>query len=893
MKRTIIMLAALASLFPINRANAQNIGINQTGNLPDVSAMLDVSSNNKGLLIPRMNRSQRLSIPAPANGLMIYQTDDTIGFWYNDAGNWKPIMWSVTAGTGLTGGQILSNGTIGLANTSVVAGTYGTADSFPTFTVNATGQLTFAGNRALPDNSSTNELQRFIFRNDSLFLSADTLGIPFKDNDSTNEIQHLTFRNDTLFLSKDSFIVMAKFDQDWIGYNTGKMYNGYFNDKIGIGTANPECALHIERAGLPYADGGILAKGWYNYGDTLVTQGTGTRLIWHPRKAAFRAGYVSGSQWDKDSIGGYSAAFGASNKAGGLYSTAFGLSNEASGSSSLAGGGYSKATGNYATSLGYLNYASGTYSASFGYYDSVMGVASFAGGFYNLLMGDYATTFGRQNNISGDYGTTLGLYNRNSGYCSFAMGYYNNMIGNYSLAGGYQCYDSGAYSIAFGYMDSAKASFATTFGSRNVSSGQASFTVGAFNTASGYAAFAGGYYNKSLGNYATALGNQCTATGSSSFASGNHSHAFNVNSVAMGAHSKSIGANSITIGYYDSALNSSSIAMGYFSKSKGVVAVAIGQQSMALGDYSLAMGLGDSATSIYSTAIGTYSKAKGSFSTAVGPYNKALGYGSLALGYQSSAYGSYAIAQGFASDASGNYSRSMGYYTDASGDYGTSIGNYTRATATASTAIGYADTASGIYSVSIGYRSHSSGNYSMVLGSYGTTNGYQGAMVLSDVSTSLTTKSSANNQFTARFAGGFRLFTNAGQTAGVSLASGGTGWSSISDRRAKTDFKPCPYGLSTILKLNTMTYRYLGNQHQTMGFIAQEVLEVIPELVDVPSDSTEYMSIRYSELIPILTRAIQELSQENSSLKDQLNAQHADINALKIHLGLTVNDVEP
>ncbi|MFT7590900.1 MAG: hypothetical protein ACI9UJ_000818, partial [bacterium] len=75
---------------------AQNIGINETGVLPDKSAMLDVNSVNGGLLVPRMTKVQKLTIASPANGLLVYQTDDTIGFWYYEQNVWLPVMWSIT-----------------------------------------------------------------------------------------------------------------------------------------------------------------------------------------------------------------------------------------------------------------------------------------------------------------------------------------------------------------------------------------------------------------------------------------------------------------------------------------------------------------------------------------------------------------------------------------------------------------------------------------------------------------------------------------------------------------------------------------------------------------------------------------------------------------------------
>lgn len=68
----IILLALLVAA--TGKTSAQNIAINSTGNLPDTSAMLDVSSKVKGFLAPRMTTAERNAIALPATGLLVYNT---------------------------------------------------------------------------------------------------------------------------------------------------------------------------------------------------------------------------------------------------------------------------------------------------------------------------------------------------------------------------------------------------------------------------------------------------------------------------------------------------------------------------------------------------------------------------------------------------------------------------------------------------------------------------------------------------------------------------------------------------------------------------------------------------------------------------------------------------
>lgn len=65
------------------------VGINTT--TPDSSAALDVVSTTRGMLVPRLTLSQRSDIVNPANGLLIYQTDSTPGFYYYNSSSWQPL----------------------------------------------------------------------------------------------------------------------------------------------------------------------------------------------------------------------------------------------------------------------------------------------------------------------------------------------------------------------------------------------------------------------------------------------------------------------------------------------------------------------------------------------------------------------------------------------------------------------------------------------------------------------------------------------------------------------------------------------------------------------------------------------------------------------------------
>jgi Chaperone of endosialidase len=103
-------------------------------------------------------------------------------------------------------------------------------------------------------------------------------------------------------------------------------------------------------------DGGALFGGTFDgsvVSEGVPAEGSGTRMMWYPRKASFRAGYINGTQWDGANIGQYSVAIGANVRASGDSSAAFGGSAVAAGSATFAAGSQVTASGATSVALGY------------------------------------------------------------------------------------------------------------------------------------------------------------------------------------------------------------------------------------------------------------------------------------------------------------------------------------------------------------------------------------------------------------------------------------------------------------------------------------------------------------------------------------------------------------
>ena len=160
---------------------------------------------------------------------------------------------------------------------------------------------------------------------------------------------------------------------------------------IGIGTTTPQAPFTVA------ANKTVLFGA-----DTL---NGGTKMMWLPKKGAFRVGSINEAFiWNPENIGYNSFASGNSTKAKGDYSTAMGQYTTASGDASTAMGLATRSTAYATTSMGNNTIASGNYS----------------------------TAMGQYTNASGDYSTSMGKITNSNAFASLCIGQFNDSIASSS-----------------------------------------------------------------------------------------------------------------------------------------------------------------------------------------------------------------------------------------------------------------------------------------------------------------------------------------------------------------------------------------------------------------------------------------------------------------------------
>jgi hypothetical protein len=272
--------------------------------------------------------------------------------------------------------------------------------------------------------------------------------------------------------------------------------------------------------------------------------------------------------------------------------------------------------------------------------------------------------------------------------------------------------------------------------------------------------------------------------------------------------------------------------------------------------------------------------AKGAFRAGYAYYDRwddvNIGTNSTAIGSYTTASGDYSTATGYETTASGIGSTAMGENAMASGNYSTAMGSHTIASGNSSTAMGLATSADG--------------GCSTAMGTLVTTNGHLGSFIIGDYKNGGVDFNTADNQFMARFGGGFALFTKQDCSIGMELKANANSWSTLSDSTKKENFRPVDGEelLATFRQFRLGTWNYKGQDpvsYRHYGPMAQEFHAAFGhDGIGVAGDDT---TINQADFDGINMTAIQALEKRTSELREktaELRARTMELETVKSEL---------
>ena len=380
---------------------------------------------------------------------------------------------------------------------------------------------------------------------------------------------------------------------------------------------------------------------------------------------------------------------------------------------------------------------------------------------------------------------------------------------------------------------------------------------------------------------------------------------------ATGSSNTAVGDSSLSMdgsGYSDTAVGASSLK----ANTTGTGNTAVGAQSLldnTSGEDNTAVGLASLQTNTQgsgNTAVGLVSmefNTTASRNTAVGQgalQTQSYDPGTGAWGSSNTAVGAYALNANQPDGGNGNVngtqntavgdssliSNTTGFYNTALG-YQSLSGN---TTASANTAVGqnalHASTL-GFDNTAIGWKAGARGGDSIT--------GYGGSPVVL-VSTvtgayntfvGVTGSTAEVNNCTAVGMDAYCDATNEVRLGNVFVTSigGKVGWSALSDARAKTDVADLGLGLEFVKALRPVSFRYKGGDGRTdMGFVAQDVETLLGDgysVLGIGGDKDRTLSLRYTDLIAPLVKAVQEQQATIEAQQAELAARDARIARLE------------
>lgn len=113
-----------------------------------------------------------------------------------------------------------------------------------------------------------------------------------------------------------------------------------------------------------------------------------------------------------------------------------------------------------------------------------------------------------------------------------------------------------------------------------------------------------------------------------------------------------------------------------------------------------------------------------------------------------------------------------------------------------------------------------------------------------------------------------------------------SGTVSTSDARLKTDVAEFEGGLDAVRDLRPVSYRWSDDPaapddgDPRLGFLAQEVADVVPDAVEEPADEDGFYGLDYDQLVPVLVGALQEQQERIEAQEDRLEALEDELRAL-------------
>lgn len=513
----------------------------------------------------------------------------------------------------------------------------------------------------------------------------------------------------------------------------------------------------------------------------------------------------------------------------------------------------------------------------------------------------YSNTDGWDRIKTGNYSFAAGYGTIAAGEYSTALGINNSAYGTGAMALGASSSAQGWYSVASGNMLTAHSMFETVIGSYN-----SNYTPAGGNNAwiSSDRLFvvANGISDAGRSNALTVLKNGRTGIGTPTPAARLHVTDSSVVFSATGsitltpADPPVSGTGRRMMWYADKAafragyalsenwdkqnIGNYSVAMGgAYTIASGECAIALGTYARALGDYSLAVNASTWAMGNNSVAMGNLNEAMGDVSFTMGEHITARSYNSVAMGrYNDTIAGSNTTAWvdtdpvlTIGNGQSGARKNALTVFKNGNTD----VNGYLRIGRTAS---GNADFSGLETGWGVSGKQADAGKIQ-----YGGFGGNAHWLNIIGGGSSPT----GNDRFIKFWCdGGMRIRGNTFPDVdnGYSLGQSGARWSAVwsangviqtSDARLKTKISSLNYGLKELLQMQPVQYNWKTNpdDKKEIGFLAQDMQKIIPEAVEVPANG-DAMGMKYTELIPVLVKAIQEQQKEIDELKRLLKEKN-------------------